>query len=78
LLDEPSLGLSPVAVDAVFQVLERIRGVGVAILLVEQRAQRAIRFCERSYVLSDGEIRLEVTGGAGEDPQAVVEAYFGR
>ncbi len=78
LLDEPSLGLSPVAVDAVFEVLERIRGVGVAILLVEQRAQRAIRFCERSYVLSDGEIRLEVTGGAVEDPQAVVEAYFGR
>lgn len=78
LLDEPSLGLSPVAVDAVFEVLERIRGVGVAILLVEQRAQRAIRFCERSYVLSDGEIRLEVSGGLVGDAQSVVAAYFGR
>lgn len=78
LLDEPSLGLSPVAVDTVFEVLERVRSVGVAILLVEQRAQRAIRFCQRSYVLSDGEIRLEVTGGAVEDPESVVAAYFGR
>jgi len=78
LLDEPSLGLSPIAANAVFEVLERIRDVGVAILLVEQRAQRAIQLSERSYVLSSGEIRLEVAGGAAEDPQSIVSAYFGR
>jgi branched-chain amino acid transport system ATP-binding protein len=78
LLDEPSLGLAPVAVDAVFEALERIRAVGVAILLVEQRAQRATDFCERGYVLSDGEIRLEVTEGTSEDPESLMAAYFGR
>jgi branched-chain amino acid transport system ATP-binding protein len=78
LLDEPSLGLAPVAVDAVFEALERIRAMGVAILLVEQRAQRATDFCERGYVLSDGEIRLEVTEGTSEDPESLMAAYFGR
>jgi branched-chain amino acid transport system ATP-binding protein len=78
LLDEPSLGLAPVAVDAVFEALERIRAVGVAILLVEQRAQRAADFCERGYVLSDGEIRLEVAKETSEDPESLMAAYFGR
>lgn len=78
LLDEPSLGLAPVAVDVVFEALDRIRAMGVAILLVEQRAQRATDFCERGYVLSDGEIRLEMTEGTSEDPETLLEAYFGR
>lgn len=78
LLDEPSLGLSPVAVDAVFSALDRVRQAGLALLLVEQRAQRTIRFCDRSYVLSVGEIRLETSREGGDDPRAVVAAYFGR
>jgi ABC-type branched-chain amino acid transport systems, ATPase component len=78
LLDEPSLGLSPTAVNTVFDALERIKALGIAVLLVEQRAQRAMQFCERSYVLSEGEIRLEVESKTKEDISAVVAAYFGR
>ncbi len=76
LLDEPSLGLSPTATDSVFAALEQVRCRGVSMLLVEQRAQRAIRFCDRSYVLSTGEIRLEVDRST-PDVSSVVAAYFG-
>ncbi len=78
LLDEPSLGLAPLAVDAVFSALEQVRKAGVAILLVEQRAQRTLEFCDRSYVLSSGEIRLETARDGGTDAESVLSAYFGR
>ncbi len=78
LLDEPSLGLSPTAVNTVFDALGKIKALGIAVLLVEQRAQRAMQFCERSYVISEGEIRLEVKSKTEEDISAVVAAYFGR
>ncbi|MDA8265805.1 MAG: ABC transporter ATP-binding protein [Actinomycetota bacterium] len=77
LLDEPSLGLSVSAIDAVFDTLTQIRSLGVTILLVEQRAQRVIGFCSRSYVLANGEIKLEVTDGAEADLDSLVAAYFG-
>jgi len=77
LLDEPSLGLSVSAIDAVFDTLTQIRSLGVTILLVEQRAQRVIEFCSRSYVLANGEIKLEVTGGTRADLDSLVAAYFG-
>ncbi len=76
LLDEPSLGLSPTAVQAVFAALEQIRALGVAILLVEQRAEVTLGFCSRSYVLADGRIRLEA--GPSTETESVVAAYFGR
>ncbi len=78
LLDEPSLGLAPVAVEAVFSALEQVRAAGVAILLVEQRAQRTLEFCNRSYVLSSGEIRLETAREGATDAESVLSAYFGR
>ena len=56
LLDEPSLGLAPNVVDVVFEALAR-SGQGVTILLVEQRAQRTVAFADRTYVLSNGELR---------------------
>ena len=58
LLDEPSLGLAPTVVDVVFEALAAIRERGLAVLLVEQRAQRTVALADRSHVLANGELRL--------------------
>src|SRR5256885_9035232 len=58
LLDEPSLGLAPQLVDVVFDALQEIRARGLAILLVEQRAQRTVALADRTYVLSHGRLRV--------------------
>ena len=71
LLDEPSLGLAPTVVDAVFEALGRIRERGVTILLVEQRAQRTVAFADRTHVLSNGELRMTLgPGDAGDTPRS--------
>jgi branched-chain amino acid transport system ATP-binding protein len=59
LLDEPSLGLAPVVVDEVFDVLETIRAAGVAVLLVEQNVDRALAIARRGYLLIEGRVALE-------------------
>jgi branched-chain amino acid transport system ATP-binding protein len=64
LLDEPSLGLAPVVVDAVFDALEAIHANGVAILLVEQNVSRALGISQRGYLLSDGAIVRSGTAAA--------------
>jgi branched-chain amino acid transport system ATP-binding protein len=56
LLDEPSLGLAPVVIDVVFDVLEELRREGVTILLVEQNAARAVEFADRAYILRSGRV----------------------
>ena len=56
LLDEPSLGLAPTVVDVVFGALAAIRARGLAVLLVEQRAQRTVAIADRSHVLANGEL----------------------
>ena len=61
LLDEPSLGLAPTVVDLVFSTLETIRDRGLAVLLVEQRAQRTVALADRTHVLANGELRLTLT-----------------
>jgi branched-chain amino acid transport system ATP-binding protein len=76
LLDEPSLGLAPRVVDVVFEALEEIRDRGIAVLLVEQRAQRTVALADRSYVLSNGRLRLTLGPEAAADTQTLVEAYF--
>jgi len=77
LLDEPSAGLSPVLVDAVFEKIESINRSGVAILLVEQSAREALRRSHRGYVLAGGQVRLEGAGPALlEDPE-VGRLYLG-
>src|SRR5436189_662448 len=58
LLDEPSLGLAPRIVDVVFEALAAIRERGLAVLLVEQRAQRTVALADRTYVIANGEHRL--------------------
>ena len=76
LLDEPSLGLAPQIVDAVFETLTTIRDRGLAILLVEQRAQRTVALADRSHVMSNGELRLTLGPDAAADTRTMVAAYF--
>jgi len=76
LLDEPSLGLAPLVVDVVFEVLATIRDQGIAVLLVEQRAQRTIALADRSHVLGGGELRLTLGPEDADDTDRVVQAYL--
>jgi len=76
LLDEPSLGLAPAIVDVVFDTLRAIRESGVTVLLVEQRAQRTVALADRTYVLSNGELRMTLTPADAGDTDRLVAAYF--
>jgi branched-chain amino acid transport system ATP-binding protein len=76
LLDEPSLGLAPRVVDVVFDALAAIREKGLAVLLVEQRAQRTVALADRSHVLSNGELRLTLGPQDANDTEKLVAAYF--
>lgn len=77
LLDEPSLGLAPVVVDQVFDVLQRLNGTGTTILLVEQMVDRALAIADRGYVLQNG--RIVGSGTAQEliSGDLVRKAYLG-
>ena len=77
LLDEPSMGLAPLMVQAVFDIIRQIAASGVSVLLIEQNAHLALKTCARGYVLENGVIA--VSGEAGElaaNP-AVRQAYLG-
>ena len=76
LLDEPSLGLAPALVDAVFDALARIRERGVTVLLVEQRAQRTVAFADRTHVLANGELRMTLAPHEADDTEKMVAAYL--
>ncbi|MFO7586296.1 MAG: ABC transporter ATP-binding protein [Anaerolineales bacterium] len=77
LLDEPSMGLSPILVEQIFDIIQDINKKGTSILLVEQNAQMALSIADRAYVLETGEIKLQ--GGAQEvlNNPSVIEAYLG-
>ena len=76
LLDEPSLGLAPTMVDAVFAALAAIRDRGVTVLLVEQRAQRTVALADRTYVLANGELRMTLTPADADDTDKMIAAYL--
>jgi branched-chain amino acid transport system ATP-binding protein len=76
LLDEPSLGLSPTVTDAVFEALAAIRDEGLAVLLVEQRAQRTVALANRCLVLANGEVRLTLTPDDAADTERMIHAYL--
>ena len=76
LLDEPSLGLAPLAVDSVFEALRGIRERGVTILLVEQRALHTVALADRTHVLVGGELRLTLTPADAHDTDKIVSAYL--
>jgi branched-chain amino acid transport system ATP-binding protein len=76
ILDEPSLGLAPVVVQAVWEALAEINRQGVTVLLVEQRAQITVSFCSRTYVMSNGQLRMTLTPGDAGNTERMVQAYF--
>ena len=76
LLDEPSLGLAPRIVDVVFGALTAIRDRGIAVLLVEQRAQRTVALADRTYVIANGELRLTLGPEDAADTDRLVAAYL--
>jgi branched-chain amino acid transport system ATP-binding protein len=76
MLDEPSLGLAPRVVDVVFGALAAIRDSGLAVLLVEQRAQRTVALADRSHVLANGELRLTLGPEDASDTDRLVAAYL--
>jgi len=78
LLDEPSAGLSPKAIDEVFGYIENINQSGVSILLVEQNAKRALRFCNRGYVLDQGRNAYTGLGKDLLNDEKVIDLYLGK
>ena len=78
LLDEPSAGLSPKAIDEVFEYIENINQSGVSILLVEQNAKRALRFCNRGYVLDQGRNAYTGLGKDLLNDEKVIDLYLGK
>jgi branched-chain amino acid transport system ATP-binding protein len=77
LLDEPSAGLSPAAIDDVFEKLLEIRALGIAIVMVEQNARRALALADTGYVLDMGRDAYSGTGQALLEDPRVVELYLG-
>ena len=77
LLDEPSMGLSPLLVSEIFHIIREINDKGTTILLVEQNAKRALAIADRAYVLETGSITLEGTGEELANDERVQKAYLG-
>ncbi|HIA41895.1 MAG TPA: ABC transporter ATP-binding protein [Gammaproteobacteria bacterium] len=77
LLDEPTLGLAPIAVSEVFKLISRLRDQGLTILLVEQNVRQALAISDRAYVLESGRTVMEGTGQALLNDDRLVQAYLG-
>jgi branched-chain amino acid transport system ATP-binding protein len=77
LLDEPSMGLSPILVEQIFDIIQDINGQGTSILLVEQNAQMALAIADHAYVLETGKIVMQGTGDDLLKDPSVIEAYLG-
>jgi branched-chain amino acid transport system ATP-binding protein len=76
LLDEPSLGLAPLAVDGIFKAFTEIRELGTTILLVEQRAQRTVALANRTHVLVGGELQMTLGPADADDTDKIIAAYL--
>src|SRR5574341_340547 len=77
LLDEPSMGLAPILVQEIFDIIQRLNGQGTTILLVEQNAQISLSICHRGYVLQTGEIVLAGSGAELLQNEMVRKVYLG-
>ena len=77
MLDEPSMGLSPLLVDEVFELIKHINKDGTTILLVEQNAGKSLAISDRAYVLENGKIVLTGTGKELMESDMVKKAYLG-
>jgi branched-chain amino acid transport system ATP-binding protein len=77
LLDEPLLGLAPLVVDQIFELLQRLRAEGTTILLVEQNVHRALEIADRAYVLASGRIEGQGEAAALRASEEIERAYLG-
>lgn len=77
MLDEPSMGLAPLIVAQIMQVIKEVNDQGTTVLLVEQNARAALRITDRGYVLENGSITIEGTGAELMADSRIVEAYLG-
>lgn len=77
LLDEPSMGLAPLVITRIFEVIREVNQSGVTVVLVEQNATQALRIAHRAYVLEKGRIRLSGPAAEVRRNPAVVESYLG-
>ena len=77
MLDEPSMGLAPILVDQIFDIIKQLHKQGTTILLVEQNARKALQVADRAYVLETGSITLSGTGKELASSDAVKKAYLG-
>ena len=77
LMDEPSMGLSPILVQEIFRIIEEISASGTTVLLVEQNANKALSIADRAYVLETGNIVLEGEAKALLEDEAIKKAYLG-
>lgn len=77
MLDEPSMGLAPILVDQIFDIITELHKAGTTILLVEQNARKALAVADRAYVLETGKITLSGSGAELSRSDAVRKAYLG-
>ena len=78
MLDEPSMGLAPILVEQVFDIIQSLHKAGTTILLVEQNAQMALSIADRAYVLENGKVSLSGTGEELAKSEKVLQkAYLG-
>lgn len=77
MLDEPSMGLAPILVQQIFDIIKELHEAGTTILLVEQNAEMALRIADRAYVLESGRITISGTGAELAQSDSVKKAYLG-
>ena len=77
MLDEPSMGLAPILVEQVFDIIQSLHKAGTTILLIEQNAQMALSIADRAYVLENGKVSLSGTGEELAQSEQVQKAYLG-
>ena len=78
MMDEPSLGLAPIVVQGIFDIIREINRQGVTILLIEQNANMALKIADLAYVMETGRITMTGTGRELLENEAVKEAYLGK
>ena len=77
MMDEPSMGLAPILVEQIFDIIRDLHEAGTTILLVEQNAEMALRIADRAYVLESGRIKLSGTGSELAQSDEIKKAYLG-
>ena len=76
-MDEPSMGLSPIFVNEIFDIIKEVRKTGTTVLLVEQNAKKALSIADRAYVLETGKITMSGNAKDLLEDEAVKKAYLG-